>query len=182
MGRLGRAGPCCKREAGCRQRRQYGLEAAFRAELLWQGVSADMMSVSGRMGRTGVSTMPTTNLPAIRLWKPAWYRSRIVGQKRPLPPKHVWAIRVRLEIAHRVRYLALFNTAIDSKLRGCDLVKLKLADVFAARQVKEHASITHSKTRQAGTSAAMVRTAMAGRSAPSSASAPRSCGHCAWSI
>jgi hypothetical protein len=92
--------------------------------------------------------MPTTNLPAIRLRRPAWNRGRIVGQKRPLLPKHVWAIRVRLEIANRVRDLALFNTAIDSKLRGCDLVELKVADVFAAGQVKERASITQSKTRQ----------------------------------
>ena len=92
--------------------------------------------------------MPTTNLPTIRLRRPAWNRGRIVGQKRPLLPKHVWAIRVRLEIANRVRDLALFNTAIDSKLRGCDLVKLKVADVFAAGQVKERASITQSKTRQ----------------------------------
>lgn len=92
--------------------------------------------------------MPTTNLPAIRLRRPAWNRGRIVGQKRPLLPKHVWAIRVRLEIANRVRDLALFNAAIDSKLRGCDLVRFKVADVFAAGQVKERASITQSKTRQ----------------------------------
>ena len=47
-------------------------------------------------------------------------------------PKHVWAIRVRLEIAENHRDLALLNTAIDSKLRGCDLVRLQVADVFAA--------------------------------------------------
>ncbi|TMV35770.1 integrase, partial [Thioclava sp. BHET1] len=75
--------------------------------------------------------MPTTNLPAIRSRRPAWNKGRIVGQKRPLEPKHVWAIRVRLEIAQRIRELALFNLAIDSKLRGCDLVKLKVADVYA---------------------------------------------------
>mgnify|MGYP005842367543 CR=1 FL=1 len=51
-------------------------------------------------------------------------------------PKHVWAIRVRLEIANCVRDLALFNLATDSKLRGCDLVELKVSDVFAAGQVK----------------------------------------------
>ena len=92
--------------------------------------------------------MPTTNLPAIRLRRSAWNRGRIVGQKRPLMPKHVWAIRVRLEIANRVRDLALFNTAIDSKLRGCDLVSLKVADVFAAGQVKERTSVNQSKTKQ----------------------------------
>ena len=66
-------------------------------------------------------------------------------QKRPLLPKHVWAVRVRLEIADRVRDLALFNLEIDSKLRGCDLVRLKVADVFAAGQVKERTSITQSR-------------------------------------
>ncbi len=63
-------------------------------------------------------------------------------------PKHVWAIRVRLEIADNHRDLALFNLAIDSKLRGCDLVKLKVADVFVAGQVKEQTSITQSKTQK----------------------------------
>jgi len=64
--------------------------------------------------------MKTTNLPAIRALRPAWNKGRIVGQKRPLKPKHVWAIRVRLEFAENHRDLALFNMAIDSKLRGCD--------------------------------------------------------------
>ncbi len=59
----------------------------------------------------------------------------------------VWAIRVRLEIANEVRDLAIFNLAIDSKLRGCDLVKLKVVDVFSGGQVKERASITQCKTR-----------------------------------
>ena len=63
-------------------------------------------------------------------------------------PKHVWAIRVRLEIAENHRDLALFNLAIDSKLRGCDLVKLKVADVYASGRVKERASIIQSKTRR----------------------------------
>lgn len=92
--------------------------------------------------------MQTPNLPAVRALRPAWNKGRIVGQKRPLLPKHVWAIRVRLEIAGNLRDLALFNLAIDSKLRGCDLVKLKVADVYAAGQVKERASIIQSKTRK----------------------------------
>ncbi|MEP0942895.1 MAG: integrase, partial [Rhizobiaceae bacterium] len=71
-----------------------------------------------------------------------------MGQKRPLRPKHVWAIRVRLELADRIRDLALFNMAIDSKLRGCDLVKLEVTDVFVAGRIKERASIIQTKTRQ----------------------------------
>ena len=62
--------------------------------------------------------MQTPNLPAIRPQRPAWNKGRLVGHKRTLMPKHVWAIRVRLEIAEDHRDLALFNTAIDSKLRG----------------------------------------------------------------
>ena len=58
-----------------------------------------------------------------------WNKGRLVGQKRPLRPKEVWAIRVRLQIKHSTRDLALFNLAIDSKLRGCDLVSLRVDDI-----------------------------------------------------
>lgn len=92
--------------------------------------------------------MHIPNLPAIRPRRPAWNKGRIVGQKRPLLPKHVWAIRVRLEIAENHRDLALFNTAIDSKLRGCDLVCLKVADVYASGLIKERTSILQSKTQK----------------------------------
>ncbi len=85
-------------------------------------------------------------LPVPRPRPSAWNRGRIVGQKRPLQPKHVWAIRVRLEIAGNLRDLALFNMAIDSKLRGCDLVRLKVAEVYVAGRVKERASIVQRKT------------------------------------
>lgn len=92
--------------------------------------------------------MSTINLPMIRPTKPAWNKGRIVGQKRPLLPKHVWAIRVRLELAGAIRDLALFNLAVDSKLRGCDLVRLKVSDVHAAGQVKDRATIIQSKTKK----------------------------------
>lgn len=91
--------------------------------------------------------MSTSNLPMIIPSKRAWNNGRIIGQKRPLLPKHVWAIRVRLEIAGAVRDLALFNLAVDSKLRGCDLVKLKVADVFASGAIKERVSIIQTKTQ-----------------------------------
>jgi len=92
--------------------------------------------------------MQPANLPVLRGRRPAWNKGRIVGQKRPLMPKYVWAIRVRLEIADKVRDLALFNLAIDSKLRGCDLVALKVADVYATGHVKERTSITQRKTHK----------------------------------
>lgn len=90
--------------------------------------------------------MSTDLLPVLRPDRPAWNKGRVIGQKRPLQPKHVWSIRVRLEMSGRKRDLALFNMAIDSKLRGCDLVCLKVRDVFVAGRVKERASITQSKT------------------------------------
>ena len=92
--------------------------------------------------------MQTPNLPAIRALRPAWNKGRIIGQKRPLKPKHVWAIRVRLELAENHRDLALFNMAIDSKLRGCDLVRMKVVDVMASGQIKERASVLQSKTQK----------------------------------
>lgn len=76
--------------------------------------------------------MPTSFLPVPRPERSVWNKGRIVGQKRPLLPKHLWSIRVRLEMQQNKRDLALFNLALDSKLRGCDLVNLKVRDVFAA--------------------------------------------------
>ena len=70
----------------------------------------------------------TIPLPVPRKRAP-WNKGRLIGQKRPLKPKDVWAIRVRLQLKGRKRDLALFNLAIDSKLRGCDLVHLQVDDV-----------------------------------------------------
>jgi hypothetical protein len=58
-----------------------------------------------------------------------WNKGRLTGAKPPLQPKHVWAIRTRLQMLGRSRDLALFNVAIDSKLRGCDVVRLRVEDV-----------------------------------------------------
>ena len=55
-----------------------------------------------------------------------WNKSRIIGQKRPLQISHIWEICIRLELEGKVRDLALFDMALDSKLQGCDLVKLKV--------------------------------------------------------
>lgn len=92
--------------------------------------------------------MTTPNLPMVIPQRHAWNKGRIVGQKRPLLPKHVWAIRVRLELAENIRDLALFNMAVDSKLRGCDLVCLKVTDVYVAGRVKERTSVLQSKTKK----------------------------------
>ena len=75
-----------------------------------------------------------------------WNKGRLTGQKRPLKPKDVWAIRVRLQLQHRARDLALFNLAIDSKLRGCDLVRLQVDDVCAGGRVRDRATVIQKKT------------------------------------
>ena len=75
-----------------------------------------------------------------------WNKGLLVGQKKPLQPKHVWSIRVRLEIARMWRDLALFNLAIDSKLRACDLVKLRIDEVSSGAKVRDRATVVQKKT------------------------------------
>jgi len=77
-----------------------------------------------------------------------WNKGKLVGQKLPLKLKDVWAIRIRLQVANRFRDLALFNLAIDSKLRACDLVNLKLHDISHGGQILRRAKIVQQKTRQ----------------------------------
>ncbi len=76
----------------------------------------------------------------------SWNQGQIVGPKPPLKPKHIWAIRTRLQHDGRVRDLAMFNTAIDSKLRGCDLVKLRVADIHLGDSVRLRTTIVQQKT------------------------------------
>jgi integrase len=73
-------------------------------------------------------------------------RYRLMGQKPPLKPKEVWAIRTRLQIQGKQRDLALFNLAIDSKLRSCDLVALRVSDVAVGGSIRERAVIVQQKT------------------------------------
>ncbi|WP_431266957.1 tyrosine-type recombinase/integrase [Dankookia sp. P2] len=75
-----------------------------------------------------------------------WNRGRLLGQKPPLKLREVWAIRIRLQIAERLRDLALFNLAIDSKLRGCDLVALRVDDVLLGGRVRPRATVLQRKT------------------------------------
>ena len=84
-------------------------------------------------------------IPSVHV-RPAWNAGRLIGPKPPLKPKDIWAIRAQLRHEHRIRDLALFNIAIDSKLRGCDLVHLRVADVVLAGSVRPRASVTQSKT------------------------------------
>ena len=90
--------------------------------------------------------MPRVQLPVVTPKRRAWNKGRLVGQKRPLLPKQVWAIRARLELAANLRDLALFNVAIDSKLRGCDLVTLRVTDLLRDDRIRERVSVVQSKT------------------------------------
>jgi len=75
-----------------------------------------------------------------------WNKGLLVGQKKPLRPKHVWSIRARLEIARMWRDLALFDLAIDSKLRACDLVELRVDEVCSGARIRDRATIVQKKT------------------------------------
>jgi len=92
--------------------------------------------------------MSKIQLPVIKPKRRPWNKGRLMGQKRPLLPKQVWAIRARLELAGNLRDLALFNLAIDSKLRGCDLVRLKVAELVSGDRVRERVSVIQSKTKR----------------------------------
>ena len=75
-----------------------------------------------------------------------WNKGKLVGQKSPLKLKEIWSIRIRLELSHRVRDLALFNLALDSKLRGCDLLKLKVRDISHGEHISPRAIVMQQKT------------------------------------
>jgi integrase len=77
---------------------------------------------------------------------PLGNKGKLIGQKPPLKAKEVWSIRVRLQILGKTRDLALLNMAIDSKLRSCDLMALRISDVVVAGNVRERAVIVQQKT------------------------------------
>lgn len=79
-----------------------------------------------------------------------WNKGKLTGQKRPLKLKEIWAIRIRLQIAKHYRDLALFNLAIDSKLRSCDLVKILVREVTHGATVAKRAIVIQQKTGKPG--------------------------------
>lgn len=80
--------------------------------------------------------------------KSPWNKGKIIGQRPPLKKQEIWSIRVRLELSHRVRDLAMFNLAIDSKLRACDLTKLKVNDIATGGCINTRAVSMQQKTHQ----------------------------------
>jgi integrase len=83
---------------------------------------------------------------APELKKVPWNKGKLTGAKPPLRPKHVWSIRTKLQIEGRARDLAIFNLAIDSKLRGCDVVAIRVEDVAAGGYTADRATVRQKKT------------------------------------
>ena len=79
--------------------------------------------------------------PAVAKPRSPWNRCKLIGQKPPLKLREVWSIRIRLQLKERLRDLAKFNLAIDSKLRGCDLVALRVDDVLLGGRVRPRAVV-----------------------------------------
>jgi integrase len=77
-----------------------------------------------------------------------WNKGKLVGQKAPLKLKDIWAIRIHLQLDQRIRDLALFNLAVDSKLRGCDLVSLRVRDLVHGNQIQPRAMVVQRKTQR----------------------------------
>jgi integrase len=75
-----------------------------------------------------------------------WSGYHLIGPKLPLKLKEIWAVRIRLQMANRVRDLALFDLGLDSKLRGCDLVKLRMGDVTIGRGIRSRCMVVQQKT------------------------------------
>jgi site-specific recombinase XerC len=79
--------------------------------------------------------------------KEPWNKNKIIGQKLPLKLQQIWSIRIRLELSKKIRNLALFNLAIDSKLRGSDLVALKVRDICHGNTIQSRATVVQKKTQ-----------------------------------
>lgn len=86
------------------------------------------------------------NFTSTTVHRTPWNKGKLIGAKPPLRPRHVWSIRTRLLIDGRSRDLALFNLAIDSKLRGCDIVALKVEDVAPNGYTVDRATVRQKKT------------------------------------
>jgi integrase len=94
----------------------------------------------------GQSSPTTAEQSAPTINRRPWNSGRLIGQKPPLKMREVWAIRTRLQLANRLRDLALFNVAIDSKLRGCDIVALRVDDVELSGRVRPRTTVLQKKT------------------------------------
>src|SRR5258708_3527699 len=87
-------------------------------------------------------------IDSVRPWREPWNKGKLVGKKAPLKVQNIWAIRVRLKMQDRVRELALFDLGIDSKLRGCDFVRIRVRDVCHGDRVASRAMVMQQKTHR----------------------------------
>ena len=104
-------------------------------------------------GRSKLALLVTLQEPIVNQEKSSsrrepWNKGKLVGQKSPLKLRDIWNIRVRLQLAHRTRELALFELGLDSKLRGCDLVGLRVRDISTGDRVSARAVILQQKTKR----------------------------------
>jgi integrase len=110
------------------------------------GINRLVSVVPDGQSRPGRMTMTYSHLDPAMQNRVAWNAGKTVGTKRPLTQKQIWAIRFFLDREERLRDRALFDIAIDSKLRGCDLVKLKIADLVAGQEIRTRAIVIQQKT------------------------------------
>jgi len=87
-------------------------------------------------------------LPLLRKPQEPWNKGKLIGQKPPLKLREIWAIRIQLQLERRIKEVALFNLAIDSKLRSCDLVNLKVRDIANGNTILHRAMIVQQKTKK----------------------------------
>jgi integrase len=111
-------------------------------------MGCSLMTASWEVSQPRRLTMNDSNPPSTSagLDRPAWNKGKLTGPKPPLRPGHVWLIRAKLQLERRTRDLALFNLAIDSKLRGCDLVALRVDDVAPNGYAIDRANVRQRKT------------------------------------
>ena len=111
-------------------------------------MGCSVVLASWEVSQPGRLTMNDSNPPSsnARPHRPAWNKGKLTGPKPPLRPGHVWLIRAKLQLERGTRDLALFNLAIDSKLRGCDLVALRVDDVAPNGYAIDRANIRQRKT------------------------------------
>lgn len=100
----------------------------------------------GQDGTSSTTEVAMNSKPSKSTQVVPWNKGRLIGQKLPLKLREIWAIRIRLQLAERCRDVALFNLAIDSKLRGCDLVSLRVNDISQGGTIFHRAIVTQRKT------------------------------------
>src|SRR5256884_1762848 len=105
-----------------------------------------MLSSSVTEPRSIMTMQDQVNTSPVAHRRAPWNKGKLTGAKPPLRPKHVWSIRTKLQIEGRARDLAMFNLAIDSKLRGCDVVAIKVEDIAASGYAADRATDRQKKT------------------------------------